>query len=908
MAAAYLARWAGPVNETDDPYSYNLSSPDSTTSNSPQGLPPQKHVQNINVYPRRNGPLDNNTLKNALMTDGALDTSMAWNDNAYNSTNAAYYYNGTAEANHAVTLVGWDDNYAASNFNSPNPPGNGAFLIKNSYGTSWGNDGFFWISYYDTRYAIRDESYANLGSEPVTNYVRKYEYDPLGLVTGWGQNGTMAWFANVFTAAASEPLAAVSFYVASNNSPYLINIYTNVTGANPTSGTLALTTSGTLPLAGYHTIVLPGQVPLVSGQKFAVVVQLTTPGYSQPIPISYALKNYSSNATASPGQGFISADGNSWQDATAYGATCSVALKAFTFAPAGDYVLTVNSTNPASGVAITVSPADVNNNNNGSTPFTRTYARNIRVTLTASATNFSSWSGCDSASGPVCTVTMNTANAVTANYVGYALTVNSANPANGVTITVSPADLNGSSDGSTSFTRTYAANAQVTLTAPAANLSSWTNCDSPNNNVCTMTMTGAKTVTANYPTASSYTVTVNSADPASGVAVTASPADLSGNSSGSTSFALTYATNAKVTLTAPATIASGNFSFWSGCDSAPSNVCTVTMTSAKAVTANYLAVKYTLTVNSTASGRGTPITASPADIHATNSGNTNFALIYYQGASVTLTAPATASGNSFVAWTGCDQTSNTSCTVAMNASKTVQANYTGMPRVLTLPKVRGTTAVTVNGIVVSNGILTSYNFEYGSKQTLSKYKRTTSQTLQPSMSESAVNATLAGLTPQTLYYYRVVATNTAGTSRGQILAFRSGGTPQKTSGSTEGDGTNSTSEAAPVAVPAESANRNASSTGSPLPTARNTNPGSGTSIGTQTAILEVTPGRNAPLVLRLGDIPAGTVTTTACADLPRGATCSYDDGNQTMTITPAANTPAGSYPVRVIFTAGTEVE
>jgi hypothetical protein len=49
------------------------------------------------------------------------------------------------------------------------------------------------------------------------------------------------------------------------------------------------------------------------------------------------------------------------------------------------------------------------------------------------------------------------------------------------------------------------------------------------------------------------------------------------------------------------------------------------------------------------------------------------------------------------------------------------------------------------------------------------------------------------------------------------------------------------------------------------------------------------------------------VTSTACADLPKGATCSYDDDDQTMTITPAADTPAGNYPIRVMFTAKGEV-
>ena len=84
------------------------------------------------------------------------------------------------------------------------------------------------------------------------------------------------------------------------------------------------------------------------------------------------------------------------------------------------YVLTVDSTNPSSGVAITVSPNDVNNNGNGTTSFTRTYGSGAAVTLTAPTTAsgnpFSSWSGCTSASTETCNVTMSANTTVTANY------------------------------------------------------------------------------------------------------------------------------------------------------------------------------------------------------------------------------------------------------------------------------------------------------------------------------------------------------------------------------------------------------------------------------------------------------------------------------------------------------------
>lgn len=88
--------------------------------------------------------------------------------------------------------------------------------------------------------------------------------------------------------------------------------------------------------------------------------------------------------------------------------------------PAATHVLTVNSANPASGVAITASPADNNGAGSGTTSFTRTYNSGASVTLTAPGTSgnntFSAWSGCTSASGATCTVTMNADVAVTAGY------------------------------------------------------------------------------------------------------------------------------------------------------------------------------------------------------------------------------------------------------------------------------------------------------------------------------------------------------------------------------------------------------------------------------------------------------------------------------------------------------------
>ena len=69
-------------------------------------------------------------------------------DTYYNPYTYAYSYPGSAGVNHAVTLIGWDDNYSRENFNSAsNVTSNGAWIARNSWGDDWGEAGYFYISY-----------------------------------------------------------------------------------------------------------------------------------------------------------------------------------------------------------------------------------------------------------------------------------------------------------------------------------------------------------------------------------------------------------------------------------------------------------------------------------------------------------------------------------------------------------------------------------------------------------------------------------------------------------------------------------------------------------------------------------------------------------------------------------------
>jgi len=323
MATAYLARWSGPILETDDPY--NPSS-----GYSPPGLPPRKHVQEVLFFPDRFGSTDNDLIKWAVMNYGGVATTMYWDPAYYNSTNKAYYFNGTIRSNHAVVIVGWDDNYDRMRFSgaSGTPPGNGAFIVRNSWGSYWGEGGYFYISYYDGKIGKENAVFQN--AEPTLNYGRIYQYDPLGWTDSVGYGSETAWFANVFTATETDTIAAVSFYSSAPSSSYQVFVNPDFTGSNFLGSLVA---SGTFTFGGYHTVPLNSLVSVSSGHRFCVAVKLTTPGDIYPIPIERRILGYSSNASANPGESYTSSSGAYWTDLTDSYQNANVCLKAVSQAP-----------------------------------------------------------------------------------------------------------------------------------------------------------------------------------------------------------------------------------------------------------------------------------------------------------------------------------------------------------------------------------------------------------------------------------------------------------------------------------------------------------------------------------------------------------------------------------------------
>ncbi len=325
MSTAYLARWDGPVLESDDPYK-------SAVHPDPDSVAKQKHVQDVLILPGKQGTACDE-IKYAIMNGGGVATYMyasGWSS-YFDETRDGYYYPdaGAMDSDHAVLIVGWDDAYPASNFkDGTEPPGNGAFIVRNSWGTGWGEDGYFYASYYDKHIGVDAWSFS--GAEANDNYGGVYQYDPLGCVNSWGYNGvTTLWFANVFTATETASVTAAGFWTVYSGLSYEV-------WAGSSLASMTQRGSGALADAGYHTVDLTTPLPVTSSQPFAIAVKLIGgAGEYFHAPLEYPLFGYSSAAQASAGQSFVSQNGTTWAEtSTAFTANSNVCLKAFT-APTG---------------------------------------------------------------------------------------------------------------------------------------------------------------------------------------------------------------------------------------------------------------------------------------------------------------------------------------------------------------------------------------------------------------------------------------------------------------------------------------------------------------------------------------------------------------------------------------------
>ncbi len=319
MSIAYLAAWQGPVYEKDDPYGDGVTD---------ESLSAVKHLEEALVINEK----DLDILKSAIFRYGAIETSMysqmqyVGSKSAYFSEeNSAYYYDGEELPNHDVVVVGWDDNYPKENFTNV-PIGDGAFICKNSWGTAFGEDGYFYVSYYDKNICNKSVVYTKVGE--ADNFDKIYQSDMLGWVGLMGFGKEEAYFANVYETEKNEELAAVAFYATGENTEFEVYYVDNYSGVDSFKDK-TFVTAGSTSYAGYYTVEFPEPVALSDDSRFAVVVKIKTPGAIHPIAIEYNVDERTENFDITDGEGYISLYGELWHSAEGT-QECNVCLKAFT--------------------------------------------------------------------------------------------------------------------------------------------------------------------------------------------------------------------------------------------------------------------------------------------------------------------------------------------------------------------------------------------------------------------------------------------------------------------------------------------------------------------------------------------------------------------------------------------------
>ena len=313
LAVLQLALGIGPVDDSLAPYAA-LSPMNPQPVETLPGLPAELAVGQSRYHlSSAVMPIDGtrDEIKHLLLEHGAGSISYYacppeeekeyMNVSVYRQNPSTCYYqtNSTVEPNHAVTLAGWDDNYPKENFKTQ--PGNdGAWLIKNSWGTEYFDEGYLWISYEEPSL----ESFIFYDVVPAGWYDSCYQYDGTASFFGVAapetgsrtavlttyalntdatgkehlrevlqrldesrENTSVVEAKNVFTAAGDEDITHASFVTFNSNTEYRITVSVNNHAAE--------TLTGYLRHPGYYTAELPKSVRVETGDNFAVSLRLS---------------------------------------------------------------------------------------------------------------------------------------------------------------------------------------------------------------------------------------------------------------------------------------------------------------------------------------------------------------------------------------------------------------------------------------------------------------------------------------------------------------------------------------------------------------------------------------------------------------------------------------------------------
>ena len=330
LATYKVANWVGLADESTAPYSTVVDNSDATLPDSYAYEKDAAHLENSYWISMK----DRDLVKAAIKQYGAAAVSYYHSASYINVSN--YWYTSepvaiycpatvTKSTNHAITVVGWDDNYSKDNFGTYKPESDGAWYCKNSWGSDFSKDGYFWLSYEDGPSYNGNAYFYDMG--PADNYQYNYQYDG----ACGGTRYSYVKEANVYTVTSNQILKAVGFFTYNSQYKCKIEIYKDCGTTDPT-GTLVASQQADQLYAGFHTVVLDTPVSLSKDERFSVVITQTTASGGNPqiaVDSSYDGNSWCTMvSSAESGQSYLGTNTGYWLDISQSDENCKI--KAYT--------------------------------------------------------------------------------------------------------------------------------------------------------------------------------------------------------------------------------------------------------------------------------------------------------------------------------------------------------------------------------------------------------------------------------------------------------------------------------------------------------------------------------------------------------------------------------------------------
>lgn len=273
FTTAYVLNYWGPVKEDDMPFQTVLNLIDNSKTINQSNITDKKSIVDVDdVFYLQNsqGICSNNTIKTIkeyIVNYGALATSVYFNNSYVNGK--YYYYNGSELPNHAVAIVGWDDNVEVTSFNN-RATRKGAWIVKNSYGTSVGDGGYYYISYDDVNICTDAVGFYNANLDMSDE---AYYYDDLGVNTVLSSPNNVNYLANYFTKKTSgeETIDKITFATALAGMNYTVYYADNVNGNLENWQEIA---SGTTNHVGYMSVNVTKDIKI--SDSYGIIVKFET--------------------------------------------------------------------------------------------------------------------------------------------------------------------------------------------------------------------------------------------------------------------------------------------------------------------------------------------------------------------------------------------------------------------------------------------------------------------------------------------------------------------------------------------------------------------------------------------------------------------------------------------------------